>query len=97
MTIRWTRVAALESREARRFYESEQPGLGAAFVAELKEAVLRVRAFPLAWPVVEEPVRRIVINRFPYLLHYVIDDDVITVIGVYHARRAPIHWRDRLS
>jgi hypothetical protein len=35
------------------------------------------------------------VNRFPYLVHYLIEDDVVLVLGVYHARRMPITWRDR--
>ncbi len=78
-------------------YASEQERLGTRFVLELKAAISRIEAFPLAWPVIESPIRRAVVNRFPYLIHYTTEDDVLTILGVYHASRAPIRWRDRLT
>jgi len=95
--VRWSRIAAEEARHARRVYAAEQDGLGARFVQELQTAISRIEAFPLAWPVVESPIRRAVVNRFPYLIHYTIEGDTLTILGVYHASRAPIRWRDRLT
>lgn len=97
MRIQWTRVAADEAREARSYYESEKPGLGDEFVDELRACLARIEAHPLAWPITGAPVRRTVINRFPYLVHYVVEEDDVIVLGVFHARRAPVSWRARLS
>jgi plasmid stabilization system protein ParE len=95
--FRWTRVAADEAREARLYYESEKAGLGAEFVDELRACIDRIDRNPLAWPQVETPVRRTLVNRFPYLVHYVVDDEQVLVLGVYHARRKPVSWTERLS
>jgi hypothetical protein len=56
-----------------------------------------VRELPLTWPEVDPPVRRALVNRFPYLLHYAAEGDTILILGVYHAKRRPISWRDRLK
>jgi hypothetical protein len=31
------------------------------------------------------------------LLHYAVESDTILIVGVYHAKRRPISWRDRLQ
>ena len=97
MDVRWLQVAVHEARDARRFYDEQRASLGSEFLAELETAIERIRSYPKAWPLIDEPVRRTVVNRFPYLVHYLEDDRGILVIGVYHSRRAPISWQRRLK
>jgi len=92
----WLEIAAIEAQDARSSYEEEVPNLGSAFVEELFAAVARVAAFPLAWQEMEEGVRRVLINRFPYVVHYALVDDEVLVLGVYHMRRQPIPFSKRL-
>lgn len=95
MRVRWLRTAVLEAREAREYYEAQGPGLGDRFAVELEAAVRRARELPLAWPEVDPPVRRALVNRFPYLLHYAVEADTLLILGVYHSKRRPISWVDR--
>jgi plasmid stabilization system protein ParE len=95
--IRWLRPAVDEAREARIYYDERKTGLGARFARELAATVRRVRELPRAWPEVDPPVRRALVNRFPYVLHYAVESDTILIVGVYHAKRRPIPWRDRLK
>jgi len=97
MRVRWLRTAVDEARDARQHYDARKAGLGSRFARELAATVRRVRELPLAWPEVEPPVRRALVNRFPYLLHYVVESDTILILGVYHAKRRPISWRNRLK
>ena len=95
MRVKFTRLAASEAREARAYYEQKQEELGARFSSELRSALARIKRLPMAWPECEPNVRRTLLNRFPYHLHYTIEDDAVVVLGIYHARRAPIAWRER--
>ena len=97
MRVRWLRTAVQEAREARIYYEAQRKGRGTRFSRELRATVKRVRELPLAWPEVDPPVRRALVNRFPYLLHYAVEGNTILILGVYHAKRRPISWRDRLK
>jgi len=90
-------VAANEVREARVHYDAETPGLGQEFTDEVRSAIGRIVEFPEAWPVVESPVRRTIVNRFPYVVYDAIDAGSILVLGVYHARRMPLSWRACLT
>ncbi len=96
MRVRWLRVAALEAQEARQFYEGRLDGLGARFTGELRATLRRIQDLPLAWPEVDTTVRRALVNRFPYLVHYAVEQDAVIIVGVYHAKRRPIAWRSRL-
>lgn len=97
MRVRWLRTAVHEARDARVYYDAQREGLGARFSREVAATVRRVRELPLAWPEVDPPVRRALVNRFPYLLHYAVEGDTVLILGVYHAKRRPISWRDRLK
>jgi hypothetical protein len=37
------------------------------------------------------------ISRFPYGIHYIRIENVITVIGVFHTSRSPKNWSKRLG
>lgn len=37
------------------------------------------------------------IKRFPYGIHYTLDDDTITVIAVFHTKKDPKSWQERLD
>ncbi len=96
MRLRWVRTAALEARDARAYYDAQRPGFGDRFALELRATVRRIQDLPLAWPEVEPPVRRALVNRFPYLVHYVLEGPSVVILGVYHGKRRPIPWRGRM-
>lgn len=82
--------------EAAGFYEAEAPGLGEDFLTEVRRAVDGICAMPERWVRVSGPVRRCLLDRFPFALYYVHDGDHILVLTVVHTRRHPGTWRRRL-
>jgi plasmid stabilization system protein ParE len=40
-------------------------------------------------------VRRGLVRRFPYGVFYVVTDDAIVILAVFHASRDPAGWRSR--
>ena len=44
---------------------------------------------------VHRHVRRALIRRFPYGIYYAVDEELIEVIAVFHAKRDPKRWQDR--
>ena len=95
--LRWLGVAVEEAREARLFYEEQSAGLGDDFLHEVGRTTSRIVEHPLAWPEVDQGIRKTLVSRFPYLIHYAVQTDEILVLGVYHAKRKPISWRERLE
>jgi len=78
------------------WYEEREAGLGLDFAAEVREAVRLAQSMPLAWPSMEENIRRVLVHRFPYGVLYSIESDRLHILAVMHLRRRPGYWRERL-
>ncbi len=59
--------------EAVSYYEACQTALGEDFYAEVNSTLLRITAYPRAWPVLDGDVRRCLTHRFPYGILYSIE------------------------
>lgn len=79
-------------------YNKQEAGLGLELLEELRAAIFRTREAPgLSTRVRRHPeVRKILANRFPYRIFYIVRSDSIVVFCVLHASRHDRHWRDRL-
>jgi plasmid stabilization system protein ParE len=87
LTLRSRAEADLD--DAFHWYEDRLPGLGEAFLQSVDACFARIKRHPEAFPEAHPCVRRASIRRFPYGIFYVIRDDRIDVLAVYHARRRP--------
>ena len=86
-----------EFREAARYYESEAPGLGIAFITEVHSAVASVLANPYAAAAAGSGIRQRVLHRFPYNVLYAVEKDTIVIVAVAHQKRRPGYWKARLK
>lgn len=91
----FTQAARGELIDAQDWYEGEAPGLGRRLRAEIDAAIERMSATPLQFPVVHKNVRRARLSRFPYMLFFVIEGDLLLVIACFHASRDPRQWQQR--
>lgn len=80
---------------AKAWYESEQPGLGDEFEAELHNCILRIMERPLTFRRVRGETRRALVNRFQYTVIFRVDDDLIKIAGVFHTSRDRSIWDSR--
>ena len=84
-----------ELDEAYSWYESQELGLGDDFLEQVDEALDRVCQMPESYPAVYRDVRRAVIRRFPYTIHYRIVSSRVVVTAIFHGRRNPKAWQTR--
>jgi toxin ParE1/3/4 len=56
-------------------------------------AVLRS---PHQYPHVHKIVRRALTRRFPFEVFFVEDDERVVVLSVFHAKRNPKRWQERI-
>jgi plasmid stabilization system protein ParE len=84
-----------EFKAAIAFYESQQPGLGDAFLQRASESFELILAQPLAGQVLADAFRRRLIRQFPYSIVYRIENDTVFVLAVAHWSRRPDYWRIR--
>jgi plasmid stabilization system protein ParE len=95
MTFSFHPEAEEEFRAAIDYYEDREPGLGYDFFLEVFTAIQNIITHPHAWPVVEEDVRRCLVNRFPFGVLYSIEPTNIFVLAIMHHRRRPEYWKHR--
>jgi len=88
-------LAEAELNDAIRYYESEQVGLGVAFLAEVQRCTAAILEYPEAGPVVRSDIRRRLCDRFPYALLYERQADQIRVLAVMHLKRRANYWVGR--
>ena len=84
-----------ELRAAIDYYEDREAGLGYDFSLEVFTAMQDIISQPNAWPVMEDDVRRCLVNRFPFGVLYSLEPTGVFVVAVMHQRRRPDYWRSR--
>ena len=92
-TLEFRPEAERELEEAVAWYESQQPGLGDAFLNRIETALERISDFPLAGPAVHDDVRRHLLDRFPHSILYIVEETGIVIVAIFHGRRDPSEWK----
>ncbi|MGB9430138.1 MAG: type II toxin-antitoxin system RelE/ParE family toxin [Gammaproteobacteria bacterium] len=95
MRVLFSLEARVEFEEAERYYNRQLAGLGAGLREEVRYALRRICAWPLAFPVERGEIRRVLLGRFPYKLLYTIELEHIYILAVAHQHRKPNHWVSR--
>jgi len=93
--VSYHRLARRELNEAAQYYESESPGLGAAFLDEVERCGHALVNFSEAGPLITETIRRRLVSRFPYALLYSIKPERVRVLAVMNLKRRPMYWVGR--
>ncbi len=84
------RVAEKEFDDSIGWYESEREGLGQEFRVAIEEYFQRIADNPERFPKVRGEVRRaVVLRRFPFVIHFLIETERIVVLSVFHTSREP--------
>jgi plasmid stabilization system protein ParE len=88
--------AVQEVEEAFWWYERQRHGLGLEFLLAFDAAVEALRRLPEGHEVVALRTRKALLRRFPYLVLYALEDERILITAVFHGRRDPRRWSDRV-
>ena len=90
-------LAKEDIREAAKWYNGQQKGLGKRFTAEVREKVHFIRQNPKATNVRYNSVRTAVLNVFPFMIHFTIEEKNKTIVisAVLHTSRDPEIWKTR--
>jgi mRNA-degrading endonuclease RelE of RelBE toxin-antitoxin system len=84
-------------QEATDWYNRQLQGLGGRFQKQVKQQINSLRESPFQCPVRYAGVRCMVIRKFPFLVHYTVDEPLrtVSVHAVYHTSRNPKIWIQR--
>jgi toxin ParE1/3/4 len=94
-TFSFSPEARQELLEAIQYYESESPGLGAAFLSTVNEGIGQLLEFPESAPILHGKVRRKPLRQFPYSLLYSLRERHVRILAVMNQKRRPFYWRGR--
>ena len=88
----------IDIQEGINWYNSRQKGLGKRFHSSVKQEYNILRKTP-HFRVRYEGVRCLPMRKFPYMIHYIIEEDkkIIVVIGVINTYKDPAKWVERLK
>jgi len=88
-------------RQAARWYENEQTGLGVDFTEIAYAGIDSLADNPLLYRLRaryrRREIRWLLTSRFPYRVIYYLEDDSIRIFAVLHAKRSERFWRERLN
>lgn len=76
---------------------SGQEGLGKRFIYEVRSKVLFIRKNPLASEVKYDNTRCAILDIFPYMIHYNMDEsnNTVIIVAVFHTSLNPKKWQIR--
>ena len=75
--------------------DAHDPVLGSDFLHVTRAAIEQINTFPFSAPVIHATIRKKVLGRFPYIIYYYVEGDVLFVMAVAHQKQAPLYWYGR--
>jgi len=90
-------LAAQDIKDAAKWYNKKQKGLGKKFTQQVRQKVVFIRKNPLAAPIRYDQIRTAVVDIFPFMIHYQVDEikQLIIISAVFHTSQNPKSWTDR--
>ena len=97
MIVRFHPDADEELLNSRSWYARKRLGLDAEFMRCVDEAIMRIKRNPRRFPIALRQARKATIKRFPYTLYFEANETEIMVLAVFHAKRDPEIWMQRVD
>jgi toxin ParE1/3/4 len=88
--------AWLEIEGADNWYQQRSLDAATEFVAEVFDAIRRIREAPHRWPAYLYGTRRYVLDRFPFSIVYLDTTELVNIVAIAHSKRRPGYWKRRL-
>jgi plasmid stabilization system protein ParE len=96
--VRKLPLAEQDALEAAIWYEERQTGLGEDFLDEVDRAVRTLADSALHHRIRFANVRRAPLRRFRfYGVYYIVNDDEVWILAIFHGRRHPRALRERIK
>lgn len=95
-SIIFTKEALFDIEDIVLWYEKQRVGLSYDFELCLEAGIAEVSRNPDNFQKRYKKVRIRFISRFPFGIHYLIKENEIIVLGVFHTSRSPKNWSKRI-
>lgn len=90
-------LAKQDIKEAAKWYNERQPGLGNRFTQHVRQKVKFIRQNPKAVAISYDDTRTAILDIFPYMIHFTGDDEnkLVIISAVLSTHRDPETWKER--
>jgi len=88
-SIRFKEDALADASEIANWYNEKKNGLGLEFLDELELAVKKIKTNPFHYQVQKNEIRQILLDKFPYLVMFEIEQNQIIIYSIIHSKRNP--------
>ena len=90
-------LAKQDIRDAAKWYNLQKPGLGKIFIKHVRQKIGFIKKHPYAVAIRYDDVRTAIVDLFPYMIHFTIEDDKkrIVISAVLSTHRDPDLWKKR--
>ncbi len=90
-------AAAQDFDEAKQWYKNtREQGLSQRFANAVKNAIIHLQQHPTIYAIRYKNVRVVHTHKFPYAIHYFIDENLIVITAIIYSGRDPKITLDRL-
>jgi plasmid stabilization system protein ParE len=93
-TVLYKPAAQVEISDIAEYLEGQRPGFGRLFIDEIGRVEDFLRDNPELYALVDGPIRRAVLRRFPYGLFYIVENSQVLVLACFHLHRGPRSYLD---
>ena len=97
-TLEIREAAEQEFNDAADWYFIEDAMVSDKFVIAIETTLAKINRNPDAYPVVfGNEIRRAVVNKFPFSIYFMVDDEFVSILSIFHNSRNPLIWRGRVN
>lgn len=95
--IKIDQEALLDIQEIIEWYNEHAQGIGARFFKQINSQINSLKKSPYSYSIRYNEVRCMIIKKFPFMVHYMIESGQKTIIifAVFHTSRNPRIWHER--
>ena len=79
------------------YYFHKSPTIADTFFHSINLSFEHIRQSPYSFSIIHKDLRRYVVKNFPFVIYYRIFDPIIQVIAIFHTRRNPEIWNNRMK
>lgn len=87
--------AEIEFNRTIDYYEDCRKDLGLEFATEIYKTIQRILNFPNAWQLIDDNIRRCIVNRFPFGIVYYVKNKQLIILAIMQLNRKPNYWLNR--
>lgn len=77
------------------WHEEQKGDLGSTFETHFDNAVISIQSNPLKTQVRYNDTRVFFLKKFPYGIHFQVNDSVILIVAIFHTSQDPEKWTGR--